>query len=443
LSADAPTAFFSYSREDSEFALRLAKDLKKAGAPIWMDKLDIRGGQLWERVVEEALTNSPRVLVILSPASVASQNVMAEAAFAIDEGKKVIPVLYRDCKIPLRLRPFQYVDFRDSYDDALQTLLDSMGTERLPEKTALQNAAPVAAEPKPIGTERIAREQQPTSTRSQETELALLAAAARARGDYSLEFGSSPQGSFVFTKFSPGFVKVAIAIGILVIALLTYLAIRPNLHAGDDKEGTSASTSSSPPPANASSNHLTTATKDAPDKKADGSLIAGVASAAEPTSPEGMNARGDDFYYGKGVPKDYALAVTWYRRAAEAGNNTAMDSLGWMYDHGEGVTQDYQQALSWYRKAAEAGNNHAMNNLGWMYENGKAVTQDYQQALSWYRKAAEAGNSSAMDNLGSLYENGKGVEKDQQRAIDWYRKAAKLGNQDAINDLKRLNLSQP
>jgi hypothetical protein len=33
--ADAPTAFFSYSREDSEFALRLAGDLKAAGAAVW------------------------------------------------------------------------------------------------------------------------------------------------------------------------------------------------------------------------------------------------------------------------------------------------------------------------------------------------------------------------------------------------------------------------
>ena len=32
MAADAPTAFFSYSREDAEFALRLAEDLKAAGA---------------------------------------------------------------------------------------------------------------------------------------------------------------------------------------------------------------------------------------------------------------------------------------------------------------------------------------------------------------------------------------------------------------------------
>jgi hypothetical protein len=160
---------------------------------------------------------------------------MAEAAFAIDEGKKVIPVLYRDCKIPLRLRPFQYVDFRGNYDEALQTLLDSMGTERLLEKTASQSPVAVAAEPKPSVAERSTREQQPASTpRSEETEFALRAAAARSLGDYGVEVGSYPQGSFVYTKFSPGFMKIAIVVGILVIAFLIYLAVRHKSQGSQD-----------------------------------------------------------------------------------------------------------------------------------------------------------------------------------------------------------------
>ena len=37
-------AFVSYAREDSEFALRLAADIKANGANVWIDKLDIRPG---------------------------------------------------------------------------------------------------------------------------------------------------------------------------------------------------------------------------------------------------------------------------------------------------------------------------------------------------------------------------------------------------------------
>ena len=58
------TAFFSYSRRDSEFALRLAEDLKAAGAAVWLDQLDIAPGQRWARAVQNALNDCPRMLVV-------------------------------------------------------------------------------------------------------------------------------------------------------------------------------------------------------------------------------------------------------------------------------------------------------------------------------------------------------------------------------------------
>jgi len=132
LPTDQATAFFSYSREDSEFALKLAEDLKAAGANVWLDQMDIEPGQRWARAVEQALTKCPRVLVILSPASVASTNVADEVAFALDEHKAVIPVLYRDCKIPFQLRPFQYVDFRKDYAQGLNVTLRTLSVEQQP-----------------------------------------------------------------------------------------------------------------------------------------------------------------------------------------------------------------------------------------------------------------------------------------------------------------------
>jgi len=127
LPPDALTAFFSYSRDDSEFALRLAKDLKAAGADVWLDQLDLVPGQRWARTLQEALQSSPRILVVLSPASVDSTNVEDEVNFALDEQKTVIPVFYKDCKIPFRLRPLQYVDFRKDYAHGLKVMLKTLG----------------------------------------------------------------------------------------------------------------------------------------------------------------------------------------------------------------------------------------------------------------------------------------------------------------------------
>jgi len=56
-----------------------------------------------------------------------------------------------------------------------------------------------------------------------------------------------------------------------------------------------------------------------------------------------------------GVAKDAEQAVSWYRRAAEAGHAAAQFNLGLCYAKGEGVAKDAEQAVSWYRRAAEAG----------------------------------------------------------------------------------------
>jgi hypothetical protein len=135
MAIDPSTAFVSYSREDLEFANRLTTDLRAKGAKVWMDKIDILAGQRWEAEIEVAVGACSRVLVILSPASVASTNVMAEVGLAIDDGKQVVPVFFQECKVPFRLRPLQYADFRSDYDAGLQDLLETL------EPTATQPAA--------------------------------------------------------------------------------------------------------------------------------------------------------------------------------------------------------------------------------------------------------------------------------------------------------------
>ena len=115
--------FICYARENSEFALRLARDLRSAGVNIWMDQLDIPPGVPWDGAVEQALRTCDRLLVILSPASVASENVMNEVAFALERSKRIVPVLYHPCEIPLRLVRLHYVDFTDDYNQGLTELL--------------------------------------------------------------------------------------------------------------------------------------------------------------------------------------------------------------------------------------------------------------------------------------------------------------------------------
>jgi asparagine synthetase B (glutamine-hydrolysing) len=121
--------FISYAREDTEFALRLAADLKNNAANVWLDQMDIRPGRQWDREIERALTKCNELLVILSPAAIDSNNVMDEVAFALEERKVVIPVLYKECRLPFRLRRLQYIDLKSDYEKGLTSLILALAEE--------------------------------------------------------------------------------------------------------------------------------------------------------------------------------------------------------------------------------------------------------------------------------------------------------------------------
>lgn len=141
-----------------------------------------------------------------------------------------------------------------------------------------------------------------------------------------------------------------------------------------------------------------------------------------------------------GLPKDAAQAHVWLHRAASSEQGLAMSALGELYAHGVGVPVDPAQAIAWFRKGADTGNSDAMNYLGSYYVNGIGVPKDYAIAIAWYRRAAEAGNAYAMRNLGIIYRDGLGVSANDADAIAWFRKASELGDADALAYLGRIYL---
>lgn len=115
-------SFLSYSRVNKDFAVRLARELKSEGFNVWLDQLDIPAGARWDREVERALKESEIFMIILTSASVESENVLDEIGYAIDTGKRLLPVLLEKCDVPFRLRRFQYVDFTNKdFDDGVES----------------------------------------------------------------------------------------------------------------------------------------------------------------------------------------------------------------------------------------------------------------------------------------------------------------------------------
>ena len=134
MNSDNEFYFFSYSRNDSEFVLKLAKELRFTNANIWLDQLDIKGGDRWDSAIENALEKCVGMIIILSPESVNSANVLDEVSYGLEEGKLIIPIFYKECKIPFRLRRLQYIDFTVSYDEGLKNLLAALSIEKPPKQ---------------------------------------------------------------------------------------------------------------------------------------------------------------------------------------------------------------------------------------------------------------------------------------------------------------------
>ena len=125
--------FFSYSRKDKEFALKLALDLKKDGYDVWIDQEDIKAGSEWDVEIENALITCDCVLFIQSEISVASNNVLDEVYYALGKNKTVIPVVISSCETPYRINRLQRVSFIENYNTGLTDLKDNLSTGSFPE----------------------------------------------------------------------------------------------------------------------------------------------------------------------------------------------------------------------------------------------------------------------------------------------------------------------
>ena len=199
---------------------------------MWLDQLDIHPGERWDRAVEEALRNSERILLILSPSSVSSDNVLDEVSFALETNKTIIPVLYLDCAIPFRLRRLQYIDFRTDYDRGLKELL----------RTLVEQQSLGAAVPKPVvDSER----------RDERDKAASAGSGTRAREVRGEEYdgGSGGQriadrgGVKAFFKSRRG-IKIAAGVcgGAIVALVLYWLIPRPTGTAGISSQNVTPTT---------------------------------------------------------------------------------------------------------------------------------------------------------------------------------------------------------
>jgi hypothetical protein len=127
----ADRVFICYSRKDKDFVLELAANLENRGVPIWLDQWDILPGDDWDLTIEKALNDCTRLLLVISPSSVDSEEVRSEWRSALDKGKIIVPILHKPCKIPYRLNSIQYIDFTSCSPDNKESIEQILNTLRM------------------------------------------------------------------------------------------------------------------------------------------------------------------------------------------------------------------------------------------------------------------------------------------------------------------------
>lgn len=123
-------AFMSYASEDAIFADLARLKLQNAGIDVWIDTGNLRAGEEWRNAIDEGITSSDVLVVVITPESCKSPYVTYEWAYALGCGIRVIPALLQDAEFHPRLAVLQYLDFRDQRKGPWDTLCDEIANTR-------------------------------------------------------------------------------------------------------------------------------------------------------------------------------------------------------------------------------------------------------------------------------------------------------------------------
>ena len=138
---------------------------------------------------------------------------------------------------------------------------------------------------------------------------------------------------------------------------------------------------------------------------------------------------------GVGVNADRERAGAWFRRAAERGLTCSASALGrLLLTNGQ-----YAEALHWLHRAADANDQYAEYTLGKVYLKGELVPKNVTMALCCLYSSAQQGNQYAQYALGKLYLKGQDVPPNRELAIRYLTLSADQGNSAARSTLDHLN----
>lgn len=143
--------FLSYAREDGQMlARKLKEDLEALNLDVWMDVSSIEVGDDWRRTIEDGIRDAHIVIFLMSPCYVRRRDdqpnvCLQELSFARSQkpAKPIIPVMIKQCEMPLDVNVEHYVDMcrwsdsDEQYNKGLAEIIEAIRNkstgDRMPE----------------------------------------------------------------------------------------------------------------------------------------------------------------------------------------------------------------------------------------------------------------------------------------------------------------------
>ena len=133
--------FISHANpEDNAFTIWLGAKLTSLGYEVWADVMRLRGGDDWERKLEQAIrTLAIKVIFVGTPTAADKQGTRNEleiankTAASIGDSEFIIPLQLKKFDAPFRIAQAQYIDFEHrGWATGLAELLETLNEKKIP-----------------------------------------------------------------------------------------------------------------------------------------------------------------------------------------------------------------------------------------------------------------------------------------------------------------------
>jgi hypothetical protein len=148
MTAPRDALFISHATpEDNAFTLWLGGRLTALGYHVFADVLRLKGGDDWERILEDAIRNKARrFLLVATPSSVQKQGVRNEINIAVETAKRIkeegfiVPLRLAAYASPLQIAHAQYINFEKGWAQGLAELLPVLDEAGVPRNAGAPDA---------------------------------------------------------------------------------------------------------------------------------------------------------------------------------------------------------------------------------------------------------------------------------------------------------------